>query len=167
MRVLKFRVLHCDIFCKSRMFKFKMTENENCDYCGRIETIKHLLWDCERASNVWSKINTILEQAGMADKVFFDTIFAGTYPVNEVLETIVTKTTQLLLQIDRSAGVCSIKMLSEFIFLGKMNRKPELKNTWEKLMARNISPSKIDPFKSLSKTNKCVFFCPLQFTCET
>jgi len=52
-KIFKFRLLHLDVFCKERMFKFKMVQSQECDRCGQIETIKHVLWECVRAKKVW------------------------------------------------------------------------------------------------------------------
>jgi hypothetical protein len=41
LRALRYRLLHGDIFCKERMFRFKMSESPACERCGEIETIKH------------------------------------------------------------------------------------------------------------------------------
>ncbi len=43
LRIFKFRLLHMDIFTKQRMFKFKMTQSEACDFCGELEDVKHVL----------------------------------------------------------------------------------------------------------------------------
>jgi hypothetical protein len=51
-RIFKFRLLHLDIFTKDRMYKFKMVQNNKCEICGEIETIKHAIWECTRAKRV-------------------------------------------------------------------------------------------------------------------
>ncbi len=53
-RFFKYRILHGDVFCNSRMFKFKMVNSPLCNYCvTEIDTIKHVLWDCPRSSRAW------------------------------------------------------------------------------------------------------------------
>ena len=134
MRILKFRFLHCDIFCKQRMFKFKMIDDEFCDRCGQIETIKHLTWECRRSKKIWDAANIILRESGLQHVITFNNLFTGFSPINLVVEAIVTKVTQLILQIDRRNDISEQKLKSELVFLGKMNKKGKDGETWENVM---------------------------------
>jgi len=101
-KIFKFRLLHLDIFCNERMFKFKMVQSKNCDRCGCVESIRHVLWECVRASRVWDYLNNILTVQGYNITVSFDSLFVGFAPTNPVVECIITRLTQLLLQIERN-----------------------------------------------------------------
>jgi len=65
MRMIKFRFLHGDIFCKARMFKFGMTHDDKCEFCGTCETIKHQVWECQRAQILWNFINGAIIDCNM------------------------------------------------------------------------------------------------------
>jgi exonuclease III len=134
LRMIKYRFLHCDIFCKQRMFKFKMCDNDKCDYCGNVESIKHLMWDCGRARNVWGCANRILSLCGIQQVTNYNNLFTGVNPTNLVLEAMITKVTQLIIQIDRSNDISEQKLKSEIIFLGKMHRKNVQQNIWNVLI---------------------------------
>jgi len=134
LRMLKYRLLHCDVFCKERMYRFKMVDSENCDFCGVKETIKHQLWDCDRARRLWGFVNNMFDQCGMGPNVEFENLFIGFVPKNITKESIVTKTTQLLLQIQRDNVIENEKIKSELIFLGKMYNSRYDKCEWTKII---------------------------------
>jgi len=104
-KFFKYRLLHGDIFCNERMFKFKMVNSPNCNRCGRIETIKHVLWECNRANKVWGLFNNILVRLGYENIVDFDAIFVGFHQTNFVIESVITRLTQLLLSIERDRDI--------------------------------------------------------------
>jgi len=136
MRMIKYRLLHCDIFCKQRMFKFKMTENELCDYCGATETISHLVWECERSVRIWTFANEIISECGLQQRITYEGLFTNYVPVDLVLETVSTKVIQLIFQIDRSNNICEQKLKSELIFLGSMYKNSEQRDIWENIMGK-------------------------------
>ncbi len=41
-----YRLINNNVYTKSKMVKFKMTDSAECERCGAEETSKHLLWDC-------------------------------------------------------------------------------------------------------------------------
>jgi exonuclease III len=133
MRMLKFRFLHCDIFCKQRMFKFKMSDNDQCDFCGGVETIKHLIWDCQRSKAIWGKVNEILGESGIEQNVSYTSLFTGHNPINFLIEVVVTKALQLIIQIDRSEAISMAKLKSELVFLGNMYKYGKQKDSWAKI----------------------------------
>jgi len=134
MRMIKFRFLHCDIFSKQRMFKFKMCESDRCDYCGNVETIRHLIWECERAKRVWETLNNFLRACGIDQVIDYSSLYTGINPINLVIEILITKVTQLILQIDRSNLISEQKLKSEIIFLSKMYKDSKDRNSWEIIM---------------------------------
>jgi len=136
MRMIKFRVLHCDIFCKQRMLKFKLSQDELCDFCGQIETIKHLIWDCRRSSQVWQYVNSLLIECGVHQIIEFSSLFTNYDPINLVIEVVSTKVIQLILQIDRDGIIDISKVKSEIIFLGHMYERTKDRDLWAKLMQK-------------------------------
>ena len=53
LKTIILRSLHGDIYCGTRLKKFGMKDNEDCQRCGSPETIKHLLLDCQYVKNIW------------------------------------------------------------------------------------------------------------------
>ena len=137
MRIIKFRLLHCDIFSKERMFRFKMVECPNCKFCGEIETIKHQLWDCQRAKVIWEFINTLIRQCSLGQEISFESLFTGFTQINTTKEAIMTRIIQMLLQIDRSGNVDTRYIKTEINFLAamyiKQNKIIHNMNEWNKL----------------------------------
>ena len=116
------------------MFKFKMTDNELCDRCGMVETIKHLTWECRRSKKIWDTANIILRESGLQQVITYNNLFTGFSPINLVVEAIVTKVTQLILQIDRRDDISEQKLRSELVFLGKMNKRGKNGDLWKNVM---------------------------------
>jgi hypothetical protein len=60
----KFRLLHKDIFSKSRLHKIKIADNNFCNHCSQftevIEDINHLLWECLGSTETWNNLQLIL-----------------------------------------------------------------------------------------------------------
>jgi len=113
-KIFKFRLLHGDIFCNERMFKFKMVNSPNCNRCGQIESIKHVVWDCARAKRVWQWFNELLSNLNYTNRVDLQSIFLGFYPTKPVLESIITKLTQTLLGIERTADI-QVEIMSKTV----------------------------------------------------
>jgi len=121
LKIFKFRLLHMDIFTKERMFKYKMTTNEKCDFCGVKETVRHVLWECQRARGLWNNLNILLSTSGNEAEICFDNLFVGFNPTNKVLECIITRFTQILLRIDRANAFSNELIRSELIQLATQN----------------------------------------------
>jgi hypothetical protein len=101
-RSYKYRILHGDIFCNSRMYKFKMVESPYCSSCpDHIETIKHVLWDCPRAKNTWEHLNSSTRDWLGCDYVSYDTVIRGNTNPNMAMETMITWLSKLILGINR------------------------------------------------------------------
>jgi hypothetical protein len=58
---LIFRCWHGDIYSRSRMRKFNMTETMSCERCGMTETQKHQIFECKEAKLFWNAFNRIME----------------------------------------------------------------------------------------------------------
>jgi len=139
LRIFKFRLLHMDIFTKERMFKFKMSDNDNCDFCGIKETVKHVLWDCSRARGLWNQVNMFLNGIEIDSEIEFENLFVGYNPTNIVLEGIITRFTQVLLRIDREKALSVENIRSELIQFARLNVSVKNdndinKNIWKKII---------------------------------
>ncbi len=140
-KILKYRVLYGDIFCRSRMFKFKMVDSPNCTYCiNQIETVKHLIWDCPRSRNVWNQVNDWFRPVIGIDYINYETIVLGGQKPLGALETIIVWVLRTIMSIDRENmipnEVITAKIKSLFIYekkvFGKASKK--LSARWAKLI---------------------------------
>jgi len=104
-RIFKFRLLHLDIFTKERMYKFKMTQNDKCDICGEVETVKHAIWECSRAKRVWELFRSLIRSIDESIGLTFENLFVGYDPTNKVIETMITRITQSLLSFERNSYI--------------------------------------------------------------
>jgi hypothetical protein len=101
-RFYKFRILHGDIFCNTRMYKFKMVTSPNCKYCPNTqETVRHVLWDCPRAAQAWSYLKAYIRGKVDDGYITYNTIILGNPDPNMAIETMITWITKALLSIDR------------------------------------------------------------------
>ena len=53
LRSIILRGIHGDIYCGTRLKKFKMTETDKCPRCKQSESIKHLLLECDYTRKIW------------------------------------------------------------------------------------------------------------------
>ena len=54
LQTIALRSIHGDIYSKYRMKKFGMVEQDNCERCGKSETIEHHLLECDYVKSIWS-----------------------------------------------------------------------------------------------------------------
>ncbi len=59
MKILEFnfKVLNDILATKSNLFKWKISPNADCIYCGNIEDISHLLFYCRQPRNIWTRVS--------------------------------------------------------------------------------------------------------------
>jgi hypothetical protein len=50
------RLVHGDVYCGSRLKKFRLSDNDRCHRCFAEETISHLLLECPYTIDVWHKL---------------------------------------------------------------------------------------------------------------
>jgi hypothetical protein len=60
LRNIYFRMINNDFFTHERMFKYKMVESPMCPRCGSIENMKHQIWECFEAQNIWNLYNNFI-----------------------------------------------------------------------------------------------------------
>ena len=54
LQTILLRAINGDIYTKSRMLKFGMTDSDECERCGQRETISHLLLECSYVHSLWT-----------------------------------------------------------------------------------------------------------------
>jgi len=114
-RFYKYRILQGDIFCKERMFKFKMVESSNCDFClEEVETIKHMLWDCPRAQQGWRYLKRLCGQAYNDEYVNYDSIVLGSANFIPLVETLIMLTLKCITAKDRSNSIDNDHLTNKF-----------------------------------------------------
>ena len=111
-----------DIFCRQRMFNFKMVSNDNCEYCGCRETVLHVLWDCNRAKLVWDQINVLLNNFTDNLKVEYANIFVGYEPTNIIAESIITRVTKMIMSYERKEILNPDSVKNQLIDFCSLNR---------------------------------------------
>jgi len=100
-RFFKYRLLHGDVFCNTRMFRFKMVDSPNCKFCSSLETIKHLIWDCERSARVWRYINELTKNYLNTEYINYNTIVLGNENPLPAMEVIIVWVLRLIMAIER------------------------------------------------------------------
>ena len=115
LRFFKFRLLHGDMYTKERMCRFKMTQNNRCNYCGIIEDTKHMLWECPRLDNIWCRLGLVFKNYDPGGEITFETLFIGYNPTNTVLESIITRVTRSIVTRERDEVVQVQKIRHEVL----------------------------------------------------
>lgn len=147
-RFFKYRILHGDIFCNERNYKFKMATNPYCEFCGNqniIESVRHCLWECSRAKNVWNHLNVIISESyGIGNYITYDTIVMGGNSPIMLVEYIILIALKLILKKDRSHEITSNMLCNEIKLHHKLEKilmrdKPQtFDKRWKKLSRSNL-----------------------------
>ena len=53
-KYFQFQLLHRTIMTNRKLYQFNLRDNEECDYCGEVETISHLLYNCKYIQQIWN-----------------------------------------------------------------------------------------------------------------
>ena len=54
---LQYKVLNRIVNCKERLFKWKISENNICNYCENIDTLEHHLINCKASKRIWDSLD--------------------------------------------------------------------------------------------------------------
>ena len=57
-QVLQYNILHQIIVCNKALFKYKIKDSPNCPLCNMVQSIYHLLFECEHIIPLWKKLAT-------------------------------------------------------------------------------------------------------------
>jgi len=68
------RLLHGDVYCGSRLYRFGLSETDRCIRCFNCETTRHLLLECPYTIEVWSRLGLV---ANTVSDILRDNITAG------------------------------------------------------------------------------------------
>ena len=55
-KYFQFQIVHRKLITNRKLKQFRIRDNETCDNCDEIKTISHLLYDCDRASEIWQTL---------------------------------------------------------------------------------------------------------------
>ena len=140
-RFYKFRIIHGDIYCKSRMFRFKMVNSPMCSLCGtEIETIKHVLWDCPRSARAWNFLTSLTRDYIDQGYISYNSIILGSHQPNMAMETIITWVIKLIMSINREELISNEVIVHKFNTLFYYEKKMfglhsrKLKARWGNLL---------------------------------
>ena len=56
----KYKLLHNQLICKDKLFKWKIEQTDKCIHCGLVDNSKHQLYACEKVRPIWTLIGNIL-----------------------------------------------------------------------------------------------------------
>ena len=60
--VFQYKILHRILSTNSLLFKCKLKETQDCNFCNETkETILHLFWECNIVKNLWLEMAEILK----------------------------------------------------------------------------------------------------------
>ena len=65
-----FKLLNNFLACKTNLFKWKIMNNSQCDYCGKEESVEHMLFLCAHKFKFWKSCLGILN-VNLAPEVMF------------------------------------------------------------------------------------------------
>lgn len=65
------RLWNGDILSNNRLKKMCVIENENCDYCGNLETQMHLLLECPRSKRLWQLVMETSDEVSLEQVIGF------------------------------------------------------------------------------------------------
>ena len=69
LRNFQFRLLHNKIFCNNILFYWKVVESQNCEWCPSIQDVCHLLFECDKISELWARLNVMFKRIALEAEV--------------------------------------------------------------------------------------------------
>ena len=115
LRFFKYRLLQGDIYTKERMFRFKMVSDNNCDYCGGLEDVRHLMWECGRVRGVWRDLQGVFTSFDPRGEIGFESLFIGYSPTNFILESLLTRVTRSIISRERTEQLSTQQIKHELV----------------------------------------------------
>ena len=84
-RSFQYRLLHRAIITNVQLKKWKIVENDICNFCKQeTETIKHLMWDCETVKSLWEEVFNFIEKEFNLPHVLIKDF--GAIIINQIVE---------------------------------------------------------------------------------
>ena len=78
-----------------------MTQNSLCDFCGATESVRHMLWECERVRAMWEKLGSVFGAFDPVVEITYNAVFVGFKPTRPILESILTRVTRSVVSRER------------------------------------------------------------------
>ena len=57
LREFNFKIIHGILPCNLNLFRWKIKDSNFCDVCQEIQSIEHLLFECQYVKPLWDKVN--------------------------------------------------------------------------------------------------------------
>jgi hypothetical protein len=54
-----YRLIHGDVYCGARLYRFGLSDSDRCIHCFEEETITHLLYECPYSREVWGRLGLL------------------------------------------------------------------------------------------------------------
>lgn len=77
LQTLQFKILHRIIPTRSKLYDWKISENDSCLYCHTVETIEHFIYYCENVRKFWKLLEGWIKKTlninislGLVDTIF-------------------------------------------------------------------------------------------------
>ena len=136
-KFFKYRILQGDIFCNSRMFKFKMVNSPLCSYCSatqEVETIKHLLWGCPRSQSVWEYLKLLVLQTNNVDYINYEAIIVGSERTIPIVESLIVLVLKMIMVKERNTSITheQVKNKIKAQFIIEQNSMRNNKNIFDR-----------------------------------
>ena len=55
-RYFQYQIIHRSLISNRKLYQLNLIEHEHCDRCNEVETIQHLLLECETLENLWNDV---------------------------------------------------------------------------------------------------------------
>ncbi|CAH1777103.1 unnamed protein product, partial [Owenia fusiformis] len=81
--IFQYKVLHNILICNEKLQKMNIKESNKCPNCNMRHTIKHMLWECEKNNEIWTRFSTYMEKAGYKIKITENDILYGHKPKDD------------------------------------------------------------------------------------
>jgi len=101
LRNIFYRLINGDFFSRSRMVRFKMVEDSDCERCGMEENSRHLLWECQGAKRGWDNLNVILSKLDLPNERIYQYQDLFNFECSSAAATIRLRLINELIQIAR------------------------------------------------------------------
>ena len=93
-RYFQYQILHRSLITNRTLYQFQLLDHETCDQCNEIETIGHLIYECNPIRNLWTEVlNWLSRRTGKRIEICLENVLMGNkkynYCINYVM--IVTK----------------------------------------------------------------------------
>ena len=104
LRHIYYRLITRDFYTKERMFRFRMSRDDECERCGEVETYRHLFWECRESRRVWRSYNEYAVELNQRQTVVESCEDIFKIGTNGVMKILKIRGVQAMIQIERPVG---------------------------------------------------------------